>query len=158
VLRAFYGHLYDGAVFSTWNRAVPGISDYVIYEAFPGNRVVEIDRISGASKYTMADDIRHPRTDEINVAFEQQFRGVWKASATYIQRTNRNFVNSTLIGGQWSPITINNPKTNTPLTAYRWANRSSIPQQFLIDNVDSVSFSGAGNPTSTVTTAARCSS
>ena len=145
VLRAFYGHLYDGAVFSTWNRAVPGISDYVIYEAFPGNRVVEIDRISGASKYTVADGIRHPRTDEINVAFEQQFRGVWKASATYIQRTNRNFVNSTLINGQWSPITINNPKTNTPLTAYRWANRSSIPQQFLIDNVDSVSFTGAGN-------------
>jgi len=145
VLRAFYGHLYDGAVFSTWNRAVPGISDYVIYEAFPGNKVVEIDRISGASKYTMADDIKHPRTDEINVAFEQQFKGVWKASATYIQRTNRNFVNSTLIGGQWSPITVNNPKTNTPLTAYRWANRSSIQQQFLIDNVDSVNFPGAGS-------------
>jgi len=145
VLRAFYGHLYDGAVFSTWNRAVPGIGDYITYDAFPGNRVVESSRVSGASKYTVADDISHPRTDEFNIAFEQQFRGIWKASATYIQRTNRNFVNSTLIGGQWSPITINNPKTNTPLTMYRWANRASIPQRFLIDNVDSVSFPGAGD-------------
>jgi len=145
VLRASYSHLYDGAVFSTWNRAVPGISDYVIYEAFPGDRVVELDRVSGASKYTVADDIRHPRTDEFSLSLERQFRGVWKASASLIHRTNRNFVNSTLIGGQWSPITINNPKTNTPLTAYRWANRSSIEQQFLIGNVDSVSFPGAGN-------------
>ena len=32
VLRRFYGHLYDGAMFSIWNRAVPGIGDYVIYD------------------------------------------------------------------------------------------------------------------------------
>ena len=145
VLRAFYGHLYDGAVFSTWNRAVPGIGDRVTFEVSPTNRLTEVDRVSGASKYTVADDIRHPRTDEFNIAFEQQFRGVWRASATFIHRTNRNFVNSTLVGGQWSPTTINNPKTNTPLTAYRWANRSSIPQRFLIDNVDSVNFPGAGD-------------
>lgn len=128
VLRAYYGHLYDGAVFSTWNRAVPGIGDFVIYDVAANNALTEIDRISGASKYLMADDINHPRTDEFNVSYEQQLWGNWRATATYIRRSATNFVNSTLIGGTWNPVAFTNPKTNQAMTIYSWANRSSITQ------------------------------
>ncbi len=145
VLKAFYGHLYDGAVFSIWNRAVPGIGDYVIYDVLPGNRLIENDRISGDSKYVMAEDIKHPRTDEFNVSYEQQLWGNWRATATYIRRSATNFVNSTLIGGQWTPTAFTNPQTNQPMTIYSWANRASITQRFLIDNLGTVNYPGAGS-------------
>lgn len=144
VLKGFYGQLYDGAVFTSWSRAVPGIGDYVIYEASPTNALTEIDRISGASKYLMADDIKHPRTDEFNLAYEQQIGQRWRASATFIRRTAKNFVNSTLIGGQWAPSPFTNPKTGQAMTVYTWANRASIPQQFRIDNLDPATYPGAG--------------
>lgn len=64
VLKGFYGHLYEGAMFQTWSRAVSGIGDYVIYDVAPNGRLTESDRISGASKYVVADGIKHPRTDE----------------------------------------------------------------------------------------------
>ena len=144
VLKAYYGYLYDGAVFSIWNRAVPGIGDYVTYEAFPGNRLVEIDRVSGDSKYVVADDIDHPRTEEFNVSYEQQLWGNWRATATYIRRAATNFTNSTLIDGTWVPTAFTNPKTNQPMTIYSWGNRASITQRFQIDNLDTVTYPGAG--------------
>lgn len=145
VLKAFYGHLYDGAVFSIWNRAVTGIGDYVIYDVLPGNRLVEADRISGDSKYVTADDIKHPRTDEFNVSYEQQLFGNWRATATYIRRSATNFVNSTLIGGQWSPSAFTNPLTSQPMTIYTWGNRAAITQRFQIDNLETVTYPGAGS-------------
>jgi hypothetical protein len=145
VLKGFYGQLYEGAMFTSWSRAVPGIGDYVIYEVLAGNQLLELDRISGASKYTVADGIKHPRTDEINVAYEQQIGQDWRASATYIRRSATNFINSSLIGGVWSPVAFTNPKTNAAMTLYGWANRASIPQQFIIDNLDPVDYPGAGS-------------
>ncbi len=145
VMKAYYGYLYDGAVFSIWNRAVPGIGDYVTYEAFPGNRLVEIDRVSGDSKYVVAEDIDHPRTEEFNVSYEQQLWGNWRATATYIRRSATNFTNSTLIDGTWAPTAFTNPKTNQPMTIYSWANRAAIPQRFQIDNLDTVTYPGAGS-------------
>ncbi len=144
VLKGFYGHLYDGAVFTSWSRAVSGIGDYVIYEVSPSNQLTEVDRISGASKYVMADDIKHPRTDEFNVAWEQQIGRQWRASATFIRRTAKNFVNSTLIGGQWATSAFTNPKTGQAMSLYTWANRASIPQRFIIDNLDPANYPGAG--------------
>ena len=131
-------------MFQTWNRAVSGIGDYIIYDVDSRNRLTEIDRISGASKYVVADDIKHPRTDEFNVAYEQQIGNNWRASATYIRRTAKNLVNSTLIGGQWTESPFTNPLTSQPMTIYTWANRASIPQRFTIDNIDSVTYPGAG--------------
>jgi hypothetical protein len=144
VLRAFYGQLYDGAVFTSWSRALPGIGDYVIYDVLPGDRLVENDRISGASKYVVDDDINHPRTDEFNIAYEQQLGGRWKATATYIKRTAKNFINSVLIDGLWTPTPFTNPKTSQPMTVYAWANRASTEQKFNITNTDAVNFPGAG--------------
>jgi hypothetical protein len=144
VLKGFYGHLYEGSMFQTWSRAVPGIGDYVIYEVAPNDSLTEIDRISGASKYVVADGIKHPRTDEWNVAYEQQIGTMWRASATYIRRSAKQLINSTLIDGQWSPSAFVNPLTSQPMTIYTWANRASIPQRFSIDNIDEVNYPGAG--------------
>ena len=144
VLKGFYGQLYEGAMFQTWNRAVSGIGDYVIYDVDSRNRLTEVDRISGASKYVVADGIKHPRTDEFNLAYEQQVGQNWRVSATYVRRSAKNFVNSTLIGGQWNPSAFVNPLTTQPMTIYTWANRASIPQRFEINNIDSVNYPGAG--------------
>ena len=144
VLKGFYGHLYEGAMFQTWNRALPGIGDYIIYDVDSRNRLTEVDRISGASKYTVSSDIKHPRTDEFNVAYEQQVGQSWRASATYIRRTAKNLVNSTLTGGRWAASPFTNPLTNQSMSIYTWANRASIPQRFTIDNIDAVTYPGAG--------------
>lgn len=153
VLRAYYGQLYDGAVFASWSNALPGIGDFVIYEAtgtLTNTQLTEIDRISGASKYTMLKDLKHPRTDEISVAYELELgRGI-KVTSTYIRRDAKNFLNSTLIGGQWTPATYVSPAnsvvtpalTSKTLNIYRWANRTS-DQKFQIGNVDHFDYDGA---------------
>jgi hypothetical protein len=146
VLRAFYGHLYSGAVFTSWSRAVPGTSDFVIYEVSPAGALTEVSR-SPAGRYSVAPDIDHPRTDEFNVAFEQQLFGRSKLTATYIRRDSKNFINSLLVDGLWRPITVNNAKTGQPLTIYEWANANPATQRFSIQNVDDVTFVGAnGQP------------
>lgn len=153
VLRAYYGQLYDGAVFASWSSALPGIGDYVIYEAsgtLANTKLLEIDRISGVSKYTMLKDIKHPRTDEFSVALERQLSPLIKVTGTYIRRDAKNFINSTLIGGQWAPATYTSPAntnvnpalTSKTLTVYRWANRTS-DQKFQIGNVDNFAYNGA---------------
>ena len=141
VLRAYYGQLYGGAIFDSWSRAVPGASDFVLYDVLPGNILDEVDRIPPENKYTVAPDIDHFRTDEFNVSFERQLFGRTKATATYIRRDAKNFINSVLNGGLWEPVTVTNAKTGQPLTVYRWANRGT--QQFTIQNVDDVAYLGA---------------
>jgi hypothetical protein len=137
VLRAFYGQLYEGAVFWTWERAVPGTSDYVVYEVNPGYKLgAEIDRVSGASKYSVSDSLKHPRTDEFNIAFEQQLFRDYKFTGTYIRREAKNFIDSVLVGARWNPISYTNPITKAPMTLYSWANRSSIDQKYEIINID----------------------
>jgi hypothetical protein len=148
VLRAYYGQLYSGAVFASWSRAVPGLSDYVIYEVSPGGALTEIDRIPPEDKYTVDPDIKHPRADEFNLAFEQQVFGRMRATATYIRRQSKNFINSVLLDGLWGQTTATNGKTNQPLTIYRWANRGT--QRFNITNVDEVTYLGSdGQPIGT---------
>ncbi len=142
VLRAFYGQLYDGAVFASWSQAVPGIGDYVIYEVGPGDVTTEIDRISGESKFSVDPRIKHPRTDEWSVAYERELGRGMKFSATYIRRDAKNFINSTLTGAQWTKSSVTNPLSSSPLTVYRWANRVADPR-FYITNVDYYAYNGA---------------
>jgi hypothetical protein len=145
VLRAYYGQLYDGAVFASWSSALPGIGDYIIYEAtgtLANTQLTEIDRISGASKFTVLDDIKHPRTDEISFAYERELGRGLKFTGTYIRRDAKNFINSTLIGATWAPANYTNPLNGKTETIYRWTNRTS-DQRYQIGNVDNFAYNGA---------------
>jgi hypothetical protein len=67
--------------------------------------LTEVDRTPGASKYSMSDNISHPRVDEYNISFEQQFARTYKLTATFVDRRWGNFFNSVLINGIWAPGT-----------------------------------------------------
>lgn len=142
VLRAYYGQLYDGAVFSSWSQATPGIGDYIGYEVSPTGTLTEIFNVSGESKFMVDPDIKHPRTDEWSVAYERQLGRGLKLSATYIRRDSKNFINSVLPDAKWVTANFTNPLTNQATTVYRWANRTS-DQKFLITNVDNFAYNGA---------------
>lgn len=143
VIRAYYGQLYDGATFASWERALPGISDYVTYTVAANGTRKEVGRVSGVSKYTVDPDLKHPRTDEFSVAYQRQLSRTFNITGTYIRRDAKNFINSTLIGGTWAPTAYTNPLTNQSMTIYKWANKP-IGQKFLIQNVDNFAFAGAG--------------
>jgi hypothetical protein len=144
VLRAFYGQLYDGAVFASWSQAVPGIGDYIGYEVGGDGSLSEIFNISGASKYSVDPNLKHPRTDEWSIAYERELGRGLKFSGTYIRRDSKNFINSVLEGAQWAPANYVNPLNGQSTTIYQWANRPpSSDQTFLITNVDNYAFDGA---------------
>lgn len=147
VLRAYYGQLYDGAIFASWSSALPGVGDFVGYTVqgdYDNYTLSEDFRISGASKFTLLDDIKHPRTDEISVAYERELaRGV-KATGTYIRRDAKNFINSTIIGGTWETGTYTNPLTGQDQTIYKLPLGTNLNNlRYQIGNVDNFPYSGA---------------
>ncbi len=155
VARAYYGVLYEGANFSTWSWAAPGASDYVYYTVPSYNVVgVEYDRIPAENKYTVASSLKHPRTDEFNVSFEQQFMREYKVSATFIRRDYKNFLGPVFPTATWTPVNFTVPSAasgqsaiapaGTTMTVYRWANRASIDQKFIVDNIDDFQYFDPG--------------
>jgi hypothetical protein len=162
VVRAFYGQLYDGATQSAWWQAGGGITDLYAWEVGPGWKIIEPPAyiIPAENKYSVGKDLKHPRTDEISVAWEQQLGKNMKFSATGIFRDSKNFINSVLINGVWTPFTCSTspacipsatpPWTGPPITMYSWANKASIAQQYLIQNVDTVTYKMSDG--STITT------
>jgi hypothetical protein len=85
----------------------------------------------------------------VNFAWEQQIGRDFKVTATGIYRNWKNFLNSVLINGIWETVPYNNALTGQSMPVYRWANRSSIPQQFLIQNTDTVTYQMVGGGTVT---------
>ena len=154
-MRAYYGRLYEAANETIYYRALPGLTDTIIYEVGPNwSSLNEIDRIPAELKYTVADNIKHPRVDEYNVSWEQQFGKAYKLTGTYIYRSWANFINSVLIDGQWSSTSIANPLGGT-LPLWKWANKGAVPQRFLIQNTDTVEYNIAGSDTPLVANAER---
>ncbi len=155
VIRGYYGQLYDAAVFSSWSRAATGVGDYVTYAVGPNwSSLTEIGRVSGASKYTVADSIKQPKVDEVNFSYEQQFLKSFKFTATGIYRSWHNFINSVLPDAQWSSGSFAlptwtgagaNPVAASVVDYYRWAN-PDIGQHFLIQNTDTVTYMVDGKP------------
>jgi hypothetical protein len=142
VVRAYFGQIYDQAVFASWSQATPGIGDYVIYENLGNGNLLELDRLSGESRFTVDPDIKHPRIDEMSFSYERELGRGLKFSGTYIRRESKNFINSVTPGAQWTEISYTNPISGQAMTLYRWANRSS-DQKFLITNVDDLAYAGA---------------
>ncbi len=138
VIRGFWGQMYEAAVFSSWSRAVPGLTPTNIYEVGPDwSSLSLIDSVQRT--YSVGKDLKHPRVDEFNVSMEQQLFGQFKFTATGIYREWKNFLNSVLDDGVWEPFSFTNPKTNQPMTLYRWDDPTSVPH-FTIVNTDQVSY------------------
>jgi hypothetical protein len=157
VVRGYYGQMYESAVFSSWSRATSGLTPTNYY--WVGNADGEPSTIQNWTvasgpydtiqrTYTTGSDLNHPRVDEINFGFEQEFARTYKFTATAIFRDWKNFLNSTLDNGQWTPFPYTpadwtfadpSPISGQPLTLYKWANKTTIPD-FTIGNTDSVNY------------------
>lgn len=142
VLKAFWGRYFEGASFNPWQRGTSGYTDFVSYEVLSNNRLVEFDRYA-YPVYNVDPDIEHLGVDEWNVALEHQLRRDMWVSLTYMQRDYRNFINSVHPTATWSANTINNPVTNTPLSVWRWVNKTAAERNILITNPDGFQYKDA---------------
>lgn len=148
VLRAHYGQYYEAAFASLYNRAVPGIADFVLYE-WNGSSFTEIDR-SPSVIYNVDPDIKHPRVDEFTLGFERAISSDMRFQVTGVFRENKNLVDSVLPDARWAATALTvsaNPVTNGgTLTAYRWANPDESENNRLITNPDGFQYRDtAGN-------------
>jgi hypothetical protein len=143
VLKGFYGRYFEGTASSFYTQATPGLQDLThtplnASGAVIGPPEVEIPGVV----YGIADDIRHPRTDEVNVAWENQLGRSLRFTATGIWRKTDDFINNVINGAQWQPVTLNNALKNTTFTGYRWANSSTTNDDFFIRNVEGYDYVG----------------
>ncbi len=154
VLRAFYGQMYDSAVFSSWSRAVPGLTPTFTYAVGPDD--VTLTPISSTQRtYAVNKSVlKQPRVDEFNFAVEHRLSQTFKITATGIFRDWKNFINSTLDNAIWQPSTATDGITGQAYTVYKWANRTAIPQ-FTISNINTVTYRLADGSTVTTPKAAR---
>ncbi len=153
VLRAHYGRMFEGANFSPFERAVSGATDWVTYEVSPNwATLTEIDRSPSFGKYRVDPDIKQLGLDDFNASWEQMLTPVIKMSMTGMYRKSFNFINSVFPGATWTPYTRTVPScedcSDTSLggqtfTAYRWANRGAVPEQYLITNYDGFQYMDA---------------
>ncbi len=86
--------------------------------------------------YGISNDIKHPRTDEFNVAFETQLTRAIRLTATGIWRKTGNFINNVIADAVFEPVTLTNALTGQSFTGYYWANQSASNESFTIRNTD----------------------
>jgi hypothetical protein len=125
VLKGFYGQMYDGAIFQSWSRAVPGLTPNFVYIPSADFKTLTVDS-STQRLYTLGNDIQQPRVDEINVSYEQLLGKNFKLTVTGIKRDWKNFINSTMPSAAWGPTSYTNPLTGQAMTTYKWANSSDV--------------------------------
>jgi hypothetical protein len=133
VLKGYYGQLYDSAMFSTYSRAVAGLTPNFTYIPSADWKHLTVDS-STQRLYTMGDNIKHPRVDEINFAFEQLLSRDFKLTVTGIKRDWKNFMNSWNPKSTWTTVPYTNPLTNQPMTTYKWTNSSSVENMTITNN------------------------
>jgi hypothetical protein len=137
VLRAFYGRYFEGTATQFFISATPGIQDYTQTPLNPDGSVAgPAEVVIPAVVYGISDDIRHPRTDEYNVAWENQLPKNVRFTVTGVWRKTSDFLNNVINGAQWRPVTLTNGLTNQTFTGYNWANRSSTDANFFIRNTE----------------------
>jgi hypothetical protein len=140
VAKATFGQYYEGAQTALFTRAVPGVQDFVTYAVLDGvgHDLEEISRSVLSVPYRMADNIKHPRLDEVTLAFERALSADMRLAVTGIWRDNKNFVNSVNPLARWSLVTPTNELTDAPIPLYRWANRAvtDVGSNNIIQNVE----------------------
>jgi hypothetical protein len=134
VLKAFYGRYYEGAASAFYTAATPGLQDYTSTLILEDGTLGETEVVIPGIVYGISDDIRHPRTDEVSVAFETQLTRTLRFTATGIWRDTGNFINNVIEGSRWQPVQLTNPLTNETFTGYRWANDDETSENFTIRN------------------------
>ena len=143
VLRAFYGRYFEGAASAFYTQATPGIQDYSqtpIDE--DGNIIGDPEVLTAGVVYGISDDIRHPRTDEFNVAWESQLAQGLRFTATGVWRKTNDFLSNVINGAQWRPVTLQNELTGQPFTGYFWENQSTTNANFFIRNYEGFQYIG----------------
>ncbi|MGE3844211.1 MAG: hypothetical protein AB7I50_21780, partial [Vicinamibacterales bacterium] len=144
VLGASYGRYYEGSAFAPYSRAVPGHADYVSCDVLPGGRLVEFDRVR-EFVYAIDPDIRHLATDEATVSWQQRLAGL-RIATTAWWRDVRHITGSVVPRATWSVVPFTNPLNGASLPLYRWVNRNQTDRDYLVRNLDTVSYlSAAGN-------------
>jgi hypothetical protein len=133
VVKGAYSQYYEGAMATTFERGIPGVSPRLIYDV-TGSKPQLIDTHT-IPIYKIDPDIKHPRVDEVYGAVERALGGSMRFTVTGIYRENKNFINSISPNATWTPVTVTNGLTNAPLTLYKWANRAATQSDFLIRNI-----------------------
>ena len=98
MLKGFWGRYFEGTASGFFTQATPGLQDYTRTEILPNGQLGATEVLTPAQVYGITKDIKHPRTDEFTVAWEQQFFGNMRLVATGIWRTTANFINNVVEG------------------------------------------------------------
>jgi hypothetical protein len=133
-LKGFWGRYYEGAASAFFTSATPGIQDYTWQEIFPDGSLGEIQNLAPAQVYGIAEDMKHPRTDDMNLSFETQLWGGNRFSVTGMWRFGGNFVNHVIRDARFEPVELDNDLTGQTFTGYAWANPDVSDQSFFITN------------------------
>jgi outer membrane receptor protein involved in Fe transport len=158
VLKGSYSQYYEGAFFLTFSGAVPGIGDFVTFDASgcpsvsncPKSALVEVDR-SPSKLYRVDPDIKHPRVDEFTFGIERALTRDVRFSVTGIAREDKNLQGSVIPSARWEPVTVANGLTGGNITVFRWTNPDASESDLLITNPDGFQyFDASGRSLGTV--------
>ena len=147
VLKGSYSRYYEGGFFLTYSGAVPGIGDYVTFDATgcpsisncPKSALVEVDR-TPSKLYRVDPDIKHPLVDEFTIGLERALTRDVRLSVTGIKREDKNLQGSILPSARWATVPVTNGITGQPLNVYRWTNQDASENDLLITNPDGVQY------------------
>jgi len=136
VLKGFWGRYFEGTASAFYTSATPGIQDTIHTPINDNGTLGTPEVVTPAQIFGIDTNIKHPMTDEFNVAWEQQFFGNMRLVATGIYRKTSNFVNNIVEGALWRPMAATNALTGQPYTQYYWQNRATTGENFFIRNIE----------------------
>src|SRR3954469_20244266 len=104
VIKAFWGQYYEGAASAFYTAATPGIGDTTLTPVdLAGKPIGPAEVTVPGQVYDISNDMKHPRTDEFNVSYEQQLMRGMRFTATGIWRMGTNFINNVITDARWTP-------------------------------------------------------
>jgi hypothetical protein len=143
VIKGFWGRYFEGAASLFYTSATPGQSDYVMTSINPN-----VDSsVSPGIVYGIDSNIKHPRTDDANIAFEQQITKDLRFTVTGIYRKTGDFINNVITGATYTPFSVTNPLTGQAMTLYKWANRTATEESYNIQNQSGYQFASSAGGT-----------
>lgn len=131
VIKGTYGRYYEGAQAELFERALPGVSDYVTYAVNPDGSVGDVIDVSPFVPYKVGSSIKHPAVDEETIGFERALTGTMRLSLTGIFRDNKNFVNSVPTDQTFTPV-----QATTDLGVQTLYKRAGDASSYTIQNVE----------------------